>query len=104
MLRAQNRAKAIYQAQPVWADVKALSAVYDAARKMRADGDDVHVDHIYPLKGPNFCGLHVSYNLRVIPASENIRDSNNTYPDHPQMDLFAESHASNFFELTSPNG
>jgi hypothetical protein len=57
-----------------WADHEAIKVIYEGARRISRElGIPHEVDHIIPLKGINVCGLHVEYNLRVVPASVNRR-------------------------------
>ena len=67
-------------ATPVWLSAiqKAqIQEVYDVALALSIQtGIKHHVDHVVPLKHPDVAGLHVPWNLRAIPASENCKKNN----------------------------
>jgi hypothetical protein len=80
---AKNQAKRRAQnmsATPPWLTQEhqdAIAALYaDAKRLNEETGVEHHVDHVIPLVHPAVCGLHVPWNLQVIPANDNLKKSN----------------------------
>lgn len=77
--KIERKAK-LLQRTPKWVtpDHRAeMRAIYRFALRMRRmTGNPWHVDHIVPLRGKDVCGLHVPWNLRVIPARMNLTKGN----------------------------
>lgn len=76
--RARNCAKT--GATPSWLteeQIESIRLLYWLAEDLYAvSGQKYHVDHIVPLQGKNVCGLHVPWNLQILPADINISKSN----------------------------
>lgn len=92
-VRLANAARRIakFKATPEWARSEfeqfAIEEMYDlAVRRTKATGIPWQVDHIVPLRSKLVCGLHCVANLRVIPAMENHRKGNRTWPNHPNTE------------------
>jgi hypothetical protein len=65
---------------PVWLSKDELWLIREAyalaKQRTKMFGFTWHVDHVIPLRGQNVSGLHVPWNLQVIPAKANIAKGN----------------------------
>jgi hypothetical protein len=78
-----KRRGALLNATPSWLskeELNKISEFYICAEMFAMyTGEKYHVDHIIPLRGKTVNGLHVPWNLQVIPAKENLVKSNKLY-------------------------
>lgn len=76
----KSRKRRVRKHTPSWVTPEhhtQMQAIYDHARECELlTGDKYHVDHIVPLKGENVSGLHVPWNLQVLPADINDAKGN----------------------------
>lgn len=65
--------------QPNWltaAHLLEMESVYTYCAALRKVGLDYHVDHVVPLRGSTVSGLHVPWNLQLLPGRDNMRKGN----------------------------
>jgi hypothetical protein len=76
----RKRQAAKLQRTPSWLNenqLREIESYYWLAADLRAvSGQTYHVDHIIPLQGKGICGLHVPWNLQVLPSDINERKLN----------------------------
>lgn len=75
-----KRRLSMSNAMPTWLteeQKKQIDSFYWLAADLKAvTGETYHVDHIVPLQGKDVCGLHVPWNLQILPADINLSKSN----------------------------
>lgn len=84
--RQANRAKK----NADWWDYKTKKLMAQGAWNFRDEIKQIYancpegyeVDHIFPLRGSNSCGLHVPWNLQYLPAAENRKKGNRIATEH----------------------
>lgn len=76
---AKRRSKKL-NATPKWLikeQLKEIRQFYIIAKELQwLSEEPLHVDHIIPLQGKNVSGLHVPWNLQILPRKMNISKGN----------------------------
>jgi hypothetical protein len=78
--QAKRRAKKLH-ATPPWLTKEQLEEIrsyYSLAKELQwLSEEPLEVDHIVPLQGENVSGLHVPWNLQILPKKLNLIKHNN---------------------------
>ena len=78
--KVRRRQMAQSQAMPRWLSSIQKAQIQEfyeiAVARSVQTGIKYTVDHIHPLRGDGFCGLHVPWNLQVVPGSWNFSKGN----------------------------
>lgn len=76
---AKRRAKKM-QATPKWLtndQYQEIEHFYSLAKELQwLSEQPLEIDHIIPLQGKNVCGLHVPWNLQILPKNMNCPKNN----------------------------
>jgi len=79
---ARNREAIKLQRTPKWLTKEQLQQIeefyvmVEDLQWLNDPSDPLQVDHIVPLQGKNVSGLHVPWNLQILPRSVNIAKGN----------------------------
>ncbi len=78
--KQRRREAAKLKRTPEWLTTEHHAAINNmywlAADLQKVSGEKYHVDHIVPLQGKHISGLHVPWNLQILPADMNCSKSN----------------------------
>lgn len=87
--KTNRRRAARIGATPKWltAIQKAeIQAFYDISVALKVQTGVLYtVDHIHPLRGENFSGLHVPWNMQIMSHSANSSKANRIQPEHAEQ-------------------
>lgn len=72
----QRRRAYIKRATPPWLTAEQKAEIRGFYIRAAAMPGEWHVDHIRPLRGKTVCGLHVPWNLQILPGDDNRRKRN----------------------------
>lgn len=76
-ISAAKRRSLKKNALPDWVDLKELKQIYIDVKNIQwLSEEKLEVDHIIPLKNDSVCGLHVPWNLQIIPMKINRSKGN----------------------------